>query len=54
MHRGYLHSTGDASSHTRLSLGCVVTRGGVRRAMPLGAYLAPDDHPVPDSSGNPY
>lgn len=46
MHRGYLHATGDPSAHTRLSLGCVVTRAGVRRALPLGAYLAPDDHVV--------
>ena len=43
MHRGYLHADGVAGSHTRLSLGCVVTRAGVRRALPLGAYLAPED-----------
>ena len=43
MHRGYLHTNGDASAHTRLSLGCVVARGGVQCALPLGAYLAPDD-----------
>jgi hypothetical protein len=43
MHRGYLYPTDDASAHTRLSLGCAVTRGGVRRALPLGAYLAHDD-----------
>ena len=45
MHRGYLHSDG-ASARTRLSLGCVVMRGGTRRALPLGAYLAHDDHLV--------
>ena len=45
MHCGYLHA--DASNvRTRLSLGCVVMRDGVRRAMPLGAYLAHDDHLV--------
>ncbi len=45
MHRGYLHT--DASNvRTRLSLGCVVMRDGVRRALPLGAYLAHDDHLV--------
>ena len=43
MHRGYLYPAGDASTHTCLSLGCVVTRGGARRALPLGAYLAHDD-----------
>ena len=42
MHRGYLHTDG-ASARTRLSLGCVVMRGGTRRALPLGAYLAHDD-----------
>jgi hypothetical protein len=48
MHRGYLHSNGraDTPTNTRLSLGCVVTRGGLRRALPLGAYLAHDDHLV--------
>ncbi|HEU4721923.1 MAG TPA: SH3 domain-containing C40 family peptidase [Gemmatimonadaceae bacterium] len=45
MHRGYLHSD-DASARTRLSLGCVVVRDGARRALPLGAYLAHDDHLV--------
>jgi cell wall-associated NlpC family hydrolase len=43
MHRGYLYPIEDASTHTRLSLGCVVTRGEARRALPLGAYLAHDD-----------
>jgi cell wall-associated NlpC family hydrolase len=43
MHHGYLYPVGDASTHTRLSLGCVVTRGDARRALPLGAYLAHDD-----------
>jgi cell wall-associated NlpC family hydrolase len=43
MHHGYLHPIGDAGTHTRMSLGCVVTRGGARRALPLGAYLASDD-----------
>ena len=43
MHRGYLHPIDDTSVHTRLSLGCVVTRDGERRALPLGAYLAHDD-----------
>ena len=43
MHHGYLYPLGDAGSHTRLSLGCVVTRGEARRALPLGAYLAHDD-----------
>jgi gamma-D-glutamyl-L-lysine dipeptidyl-peptidase len=46
MHRGYLHAVGDANAHTRLSLGCVVTRGGLRRALPLGAYLAHEDQVV--------
>ena len=46
MHRGYLHAIGDASAHTRLSLGCVVTRCGLRRALPLGAYLAHEDQVV--------
>ena len=46
MHRGYLHAPGDASAHTRLSLGCVIMRHGARRALPLGAYLEHDDHLV--------
>lgn len=45
MHRGYLHTDG-ATSRTRLSLGCVVMRDGTRRALPLAAYLAHDDHLV--------
>ena len=45
MHRGYLHTDG-ASARTRLSLGCVVMRGATRCALPLGAYLAHDDHLV--------
>jgi len=44
MHRGYLHADGDGTTETRLSLGCVVTRGDTRRALPLGAYLAHGDH----------
>jgi hypothetical protein len=46
MHRGYLHAPGDGAVHTRLSLGCVITRHGARRALPLGAYLEHDDHLV--------
>jgi gamma-D-glutamyl-L-lysine dipeptidyl-peptidase len=46
MHGGYLHAHGltDASGRERLSLGCVVVRGGVRQALPLGAYLSDADH----------
>ena len=43
MHHGYLYPVGDPSTHTRLSLGCIVTRAGARRALPLGAYLVHDD-----------
>jgi hypothetical protein len=46
MHRGYLNAAGDGVTRTRLSLGCVVTRDVTRRALPLGAYLAHDDHIV--------
>ena len=51
MHRGYLHENGDGAIHhgerpMRLSLGCVVTRAGARRGLPLGAYLGNDDHLV--------
>jgi hypothetical protein len=51
MHRGYLHENGAAytleGAHpTRMSLGCVVVRDGTRRALPLRAYLAPDDRLV--------
>jgi len=46
MHRGYLNADGDGANRTRLSLGCVVTGDATRRALPLGAYLAPDDHIV--------
>lgn len=46
LHRGYLHAPGDATAHTRLSLGCVIMRHGARRALPLGAYLEHDDHVV--------
>ena len=49
MHRGYLHDA-DADANTpanppeRLSLGSVVSRAnGVRRSLPLGAYLNDDD-----------
>ncbi|MEO8561101.1 MAG: SH3 domain-containing C40 family peptidase [bacterium] len=48
MHRGYLDGDdGDAeqrSRYDRLALGCVVMRDDVRRALPLGAYLAESDH----------
>jgi len=51
MHRGYLNgahdgetSTRAATTPSRLSLGCVVSRdGGGRRALPLGAYLDESD-----------
>lgn len=51
MHRGYLHENGAAYSvegahPTRMSLGCVVSRQGRRRALPLRAYLAADDQVV--------
>jgi hypothetical protein len=51
MHRGYLYENGDGAAHhgerpTRLSLGCVVIRRGARRALPLRAFLAHDDHLV--------
>jgi hypothetical protein len=46
MHRGYLYDDGNGTPQTRLSLGCVVMRGDTRRALPLGAYLAHDDHLV--------
>ena len=45
VHRGYLHDD-EPSARTRLSLGCMVMRGGTRRALPLGAYLAHDDRLV--------
>jgi gamma-D-glutamyl-L-lysine dipeptidyl-peptidase len=51
MHRGYLHENG-AAYHpgglrpTRMSLGCVVVRDGLRRALPLRAYLAEGDQVV--------
>ncbi|MEP6730273.1 MAG: C40 family peptidase [bacterium] len=49
MHRGYLTSVsenGTASIATakRISLGCVTTHAGSRRAMPLGAYLTSDEN----------
>jgi len=48
MHRGYLHENGaalrpDAAHPARMSLGCVVMRDGLRRALPLRAYLAEGD-----------
>ncbi|MEO5814536.1 MAG: SH3 domain-containing C40 family peptidase [Gemmatimonadaceae bacterium] len=49
MHRGYLTSAPDETtrrsvSNARISLGCVTTDStGARRAMPLGAYLTPDE-----------
>jgi hypothetical protein len=45
MHRGFLHARDefDAARRARLSLGCVVDRGGMRRALPLRALLEPDD-----------
>jgi gamma-D-glutamyl-L-lysine dipeptidyl-peptidase len=48
MHRGYLHvepaNVADAPTPSRLSLGCVVTRGsGRRRSLPLGAYMDDGD-----------
>ena len=49
LHRGYLalapHETARQSGHVaRVSLGCVTTDGqGGRRAMPLGALLAPEE-----------
>jgi gamma-D-glutamyl-L-lysine dipeptidyl-peptidase len=52
LHRGYLAPTPDASTRhsgqvARISLGCVTTDGqGGRRAMPLGAMLAPDERVV--------
>lgn len=48
MHRGYvttaLDESGRRSVAARISLGCVaLDRAGARRAMPLGAYLSPDE-----------
>lgn len=49
LHRGYLVPVPDASARNsgqvaRISLGCITTDGnGGRRAMPLGALLAPDE-----------
>jgi hypothetical protein len=45
LHRGYLApEPGHATRHGRISLGCVTTDAtGARRAMPLGALLAPDE-----------
>ena len=46
MHRGYLQdsSASHPSVGETLSLGCVVMRDGVRRSLPLGAYLSEADH----------
>jgi hypothetical protein len=50
MHRGFLHLRDgidvEPSARERLSLGCVVDRGGMRRALPLRALLEPDDRLV--------
>jgi len=51
MHRGYLERSAESATHARrrtLSLGCVVrTReAGATRALPLGAWLAPDETAV--------
>jgi hypothetical protein len=46
MHRGYLHDDGGGAGGRRLSLGCVVHRRGMRRALPLRALLEPDDRIV--------
>jgi hypothetical protein len=49
MHRGYVTAAPDETTRrsvasTRISLGCVTTNSsGARRAMPLGAYLTPDE-----------
>jgi cell wall-associated NlpC family hydrolase len=49
MHRGYVTSTHDDAAHgnspqLRISLGCVTANAaGMRRAMPLGAWLSADD-----------
>ncbi len=49
MHRGYVTSVPDdgtrrSAGTARISLGCVTTNPtGSRRAMPLGAFLAPDE-----------
>jgi len=50
MHRGYLTTAPEDSARrsvasARVSLGCVTTNAaGSRRAMPLGAFLTPDEH----------
>ena len=50
MHRGFLREQDGAGgaprARERLSLGCVVDRCGMRRAMPLRALLEPDDRLV--------
>jgi hypothetical protein len=47
MHRGFLHGGDDAPrSRERMSLGCVVDRDGMRRALPLRALLEPTDRLV--------
>ena len=45
MHRGFLHERdgADVAPRARMSLGCRVDRGGMRRALPLRALLEPDD-----------
>jgi hypothetical protein len=50
MHRGYLSTVPEDGARrslatARISLGCVTTNSaGSRRAMPLGAFLTPDEH----------
>jgi hypothetical protein len=50
IHRGYVTSVPDEGTRRslstgRISLGCVTTNSsGSRRAMPLGAFLTPDEH----------
>jgi gamma-D-glutamyl-L-lysine dipeptidyl-peptidase len=50
MHRGYVTSVPENGTRpriatSRISLGCVTTNAsGSRRAMPLGAYLTPDEN----------
>jgi gamma-D-glutamyl-L-lysine dipeptidyl-peptidase len=55
MHRGYLYENGAAYRHdgmhpARMSLGCIVLRDGLQRALPLRAYLAEGDQVVSGES----
>jgi hypothetical protein len=57
MHRGYLYENGAAYHHdgihpAPMSLGCIVLRDGLRRALPLRAYLAEGDQVVSGESCN--